>query len=392
MGAFASRRWPRREVLIISRTSVLALFFFTAFLGSSWHGLAAPLPKSTQEMLKKLKLNPSFLATIDKELEVPGDWVERARKEGKLRFMSTEEPQPGKVMLAPFRERYPFIEVELIQSTRPDRIKTLVAYKSGRILVDIQDAISGIIEGFIEAKALEDLRSLPNLKNLPEEAKEPDGLSVVTESGFRCIGYNTKALKKEEMPKRWEELLTQPKLKGRNLALGNRPELWAVNLWGTKGEDWTKDFLTRLFADLKPQLRKEGMNALHELVAAGEFHAFIPAGEDRTYELALEGAPVAFACPEPVPRTLRHMSILKGTPNLHAARIFVNWLLSKEGQIAKIVAKSALPIHKDLLRPELIPWADQVVGKAISWPPKNRREIEPKLEKFWSNLWLRGGK
>jgi iron(III) transport system substrate-binding protein len=378
--------------MIISSTSVLSLIFFIAFLGSPWHGLAAPLPKSTQEMLKRLKLNPSILADIDRELEVPREWVERARKEGKLRFMSTEEPQPGKVMLAPFRERYPFIEVELIQSTRPDRIKTLVAYKSGRILVDIQDAISGIIDGFIEARALEDLQNIPNMRNLPEEAKEPDGLSVVTESGFRCIGYNTKHLKKEELPKKWEEILTQTKLKGGNLALGNRPELWAVNLWGTKGEDWTKDFLSRLFSELKPQLRKEGMNAMHELVAAGEYYAFIPAGEDRTYELALEGAPVGFACPEPVPRTLRHMSILKGTPNLHAARIFVNWLLSKEGQIAKIVAKNALPVHKDLMRRELIPWADQVLGKSISWPPKDRREIESKLDKVWSQLWLRGGK
>lgn len=378
--------------MIISRTSVLCLFFLTAFLGPSWHSLAASLPRSTEEMLKKLKLNPSILAGIDKELEVPREWLERARKEGKLRFMSTEEPQPGKVMLAPFRERYPFIEVDLIQSTRPDRIKTLVAYKSGRILVDIQDAITGIIDGFIEAKALEDLRNLPNLRNLPEEAREPDGLSVVTESGFRCVGYNTKFLKKDELPKRWEDLLTQPKLKGGNLALGNRPELWVINLWGSKGENWTRDFLTRLFADLKPQLRKEGMNALHELVAAGEFHAFIPAGEDRTYELALEGAPVAFACPEPVPRTLRHMSILKGTPNLHAARIFVNWLLSKEGQIAKIVAKNALPVHKDLMRPELIPWADQVIGKSISWPPKDRREVELKSGKLWNDLWLRGGK
>ena len=137
--------------MIISRAIILSLlFFFAALLRPPCYSLAASLPKSTQEMLKKRKLNPSILAGLDKELEVPREWVEKARKEGKLRFISTEEPQPGKVMLAPFRERYPFIEVELVQSTRPDRIKTLVAYKSGRILVDIQDAISGIIDGFIE--------------------------------------------------------------------------------------------------------------------------------------------------------------------------------------------------------------------------------------------------
>ena len=374
--------------MIISRTSVLSLFFFTAFLGPSWHGLAAPLPKSTQEMLKKLKLTPSILADIDKELDIPKEWMEKAKKEGKLRFMSTEEPEPSKLMLAPFKERYPFIQIETVQSTRPDRIKVLVAYKEGRIVTDILDAISGITEGFIEANALEDIRNLPNIRNLPEEAKEPSGLTIATESGFRCLGYNTRLVKKEQLAKKWEDLLTNVEWRNGNVALGNRPELWAVNLWGTKGENWTKDFLTRLFKELKPQLRKEGMNALHQLLAAGEFHAFIPAGEDNTYELAQQGAPVSFACPEPVPRTVRHLSIIKGAPNLYAARLFVNWLLSKEGQIAKIAAKSALPIHKDLMRPELIFWSDQVLGKMLSWPPRNPAEANAKLGKFWNDLWL----
>ena len=42
--------------------SALADFSFSA---------SAPLPKSTEEMLKKLKVEASSLANIDKELEVP---------------------------------------------------------------------------------------------------------------------------------------------------------------------------------------------------------------------------------------------------------------------------------------------------------------------------------
>ncbi len=48
-------------------------------------GYSASLPKATQEMLKKLKLEPSILADVDKNLKVPQEWIEKAKKEGKLK-------------------------------------------------------------------------------------------------------------------------------------------------------------------------------------------------------------------------------------------------------------------------------------------------------------------
>ena len=41
---------------------------------------SAPLPQSTQKILKKLKLDPALLAGIDKELKVPNEWIEKAKK------------------------------------------------------------------------------------------------------------------------------------------------------------------------------------------------------------------------------------------------------------------------------------------------------------------------
>src|SRR4029434_5594346 len=35
-----------------------------------------------------------------------------------------------------------------------------------------------------------------------------------------------------------------------------------------RGKKWTREFLSRLFSDVKPQLRKEGQSALLELLAA----------------------------------------------------------------------------------------------------------------------------
>jgi iron(III) transport system substrate-binding protein len=354
---------------------------------------SAPLPKSTEEMIKKLKLESAILANIDKELEVPKAWLDGARKEGKLRIFSTFDPGQLEVLARPFKERYPFINIEYSRASHEDRaIRTLVAYKNKKIVTDIITGLGGSYFMYKEIGALDDMRMIPNLKNNPPETVDPEGLWVGMHMRYWCMAYNTRNLKKEDMPKRWDDLLTNPKFRNGNLAIGNRPQLWALSLWKSRGETWTKEFLTRLFNDVKPQLRREGMNALLELLAAGEFYATIPSAEYRTYQKQLDGAPVSYHCPEPVPIAVSEMGILKGAPNVNAARVFVNWFLSKEGQIAQYVADYAPPVHKELRRKEFVPFADEILPKKGAFrDPAIEVEIQPKLLAFWDELWMRGG-
>lgn len=371
-------------------TAFLLLFF--SFL-LPCDAFAAPLPKSTQEMLKKLKLDPAILSDIDKELQVPKGWIERAKKEGKLRVFSTFDPPQAEVLFRPFQERYPFINIEYSRASHEDRaVRTLVAYKNRKIVTDILTGLGGSFFMYKELNALEDMRNIPNWKNNPKDTSDPEGLWAGMHMRHWCMAYNTRNLKKEDMPKKWDDLLTHPKFRNGNLAIGNRPQLWALVLWKANGEKWTKDFLTKLFSEVRPQLRREGMNALLELLAAGEFNATIPSAEYRTYQKTLDGAPVSFHCPEPVPVAVSEMGILKGAPNLHAARLFVNWFLSKEGQIAQYISDFAPPVHKDLRRKELLPFAEEIVGKTSSFrDPGIELEIQPKLLALWDELWLRSG-
>lgn len=351
---------------------------------------SAPLPQSSQKILKKLKLDPALLAGIDKELKVPNEWIEKAKKEGKLRIMSTSQPKAMKILLAPFHERYPFIATEYSRSVRSQRVKVLVSYKSGRMLTDILTPIGlSTFYQWEEIKGLEDLRTIPGFKNIVEAAKGPNGLLAGIYTLYRCMAYNTRLVKQNELPEKWEDLLTNPRWRGGNLALGNR-EIWYSPLWKAKGEKWAKDFLTRLFTEVKPQLRKEGLNALVELVAAGEFHAVIPANNGRVYQLRLAGAPVGFTCPEPAPVGIGYAGILKGSPNINSAKIFMNWLLSKEGQIAQLHARDWSPIHKDLNLPQLIRLGENVFGKKFTSTDFDfGRAVIPEIVEFWNNTWLR---
>ncbi len=371
------------------------LIFFIFVLTPPNPVFSASLPKSTQEMLKKSNLHQSILAGIDKELQVPQEWIEKARKEGKVRVRGTPAvARFEKLFFGPFRERYPFITLEYSGGSQKDRaVQTLVAYKSGRFIGDVVENVSGALIMYMESKATEDLRTLPSWKNIPEGARDPDGLWVGISQNTWCMSYNTRWVKKEDLPKRWEDLLANPKWHGGNLALGNRPTQWALQIWKVKGEDWVKDFLTKLFAQVKPQLRKEGVNTLPQLVAAGEFYAVIPTMQPHAYELASQGAPIGYHCPEPIPATFGESVILRGTPNIHAARILMNWVLSKEGQLARFSTYSSTPVHKQLQSKEFMPYAEEVLGKELSSADLAfEQKVVPNLVEFWNNLWLRGAK
>jgi iron(III) transport system substrate-binding protein len=373
--------------------SVPAFLFMAAQLALTPAVFSAPLPKSTEETLKKLKLDPTILSDIDKELELPKGWLESAKKEGKLRIFSTMDPGQAEALFRPFKERYPFIALEYSRASHEDRsVRTLIAFKNKRYVTDVITGLGGTFFMYKEINALEDMRNIPNLKNNPSGTVDPEGFWVGMHMRYWCMAYNTRHLKKADMPKRWDDLLTNPKFRNGNLAIGNRPQLWSLALWKANGEKWAKDFLAKLFTEVNPQLRREGMNAMLELLAAGEFHATIPSAEYRTYQKQLNGAPVSYHCPEPVPVAVSEMGILKGAPNSHSARIFINWFLSKEGQISQYVADFAPPVHKELQRKEFVPFAEEILGKKDSFrDPKIELEIQPKLLAYWDELWLRGG-
>src|SRR5262245_4858637 len=347
---------------------------------------AAPLPKATVEMLRQLKLNAGILSDIDKELQVPADWMEKAKKEGQLILLLP--PTSAQVSTASFEERYPFIKVEKQTSSARDRaIKTLVAFKSGRVLGDVLESAGDAIVEFKKSNAMSDLRDTPTWGTVLDGLKDPDGLWVAQTASFYCMAYNTKLVKTPDLPKDWEELLTIPAWKNGNLALVDRPSNWIVGLWKHKGPEWTTQFMTRLFNELKPQRRKEGQGAAIALLGTGEFHAHIPASQSATCKEAEEGLPVSLHCPDPVPSNLSEQFIFRGAPHTYAAKIYVNWTLTKEGQLARQALHYA-PVHKDLQRRDFIRYGDRIVGKQRAiFNVNDEINLLPAISPIWQKLW-----
>ena len=352
---------------------------------------AADLPKATQKILQDTKLPESILSGLDKELEMPAAWLAGAQKEKLLRVSGTWDLDQFQNFIRPFRERYPFVDVKYSRGTRFDRVtKPLLAYKTGRVVSDVISGIGAEFQIFKDIGALENLASLPNWQNVPPAMQQKDGWWIGQRLRYWCMTYNTQRIKKDQLPKTWDDVIGNAAMSNKKLGMGNRPNLWLLPMWEMKGETWTRNYSEKLFAVNKPQLRKEGMNALVELAIAGEFDVALPAAEYRTKQLMDKGAPIAWHCPEPVPMTISEMVVIKGG-NTNASLMFVNWFMSKEGQVSQFAADQAPPVHKDLQTREFLAFPDEIIGRPVAFlePEVLENDLE-KLVKFWDPLWYSG--
>ena len=294
-------------------------------------------------------------------------------------------------MTGAFNVRYPFIKIRYARASYNARVvKTLIAFKEGRHLTDILTGFGGGVSLFKDNDALADLSDIPNFQKLSKDTRDPSNRWLGQRLRYWCMAYNTKLVKTADLPKRWEDLLTNKRWRGKKIGIANRPQLWMLMLWGAKGPNWTTDYMKRFVREVKPQFRKEGTNALIALTIAGEFQAAIPAAAYRTSQYVAKGAPIAWHCPEPVPLAISEMGILKGSPHIHAAKIFSNWFLSKEGQIAQFASNNAPPVHPELQTKRFLVFPDQIVGKKIAFrAPDMEKRLSKAMYAAWNPIWAK---
>ncbi len=354
---------------------------------------ATELTKTAKEILQTLKMKPSVLDGLDAELAVPADWVAKAKQEGKLRVYGTWDVPEYTEYSKAFRERYPFIDIAYTRATRQDRsMRPLIALREGRVVVDVISGLGSNVFAFRQQDALMKIDDLPGFKSTLDDLKDPDGYWVGHQLNYWCVSYNTKKVKAADLPREWDGFLDGSKWGNGRIGLGNRPNLWLLPLADLKGQDWAIKFARDLFAKTKPQLRKEGMNALINLVIVGELDVAIPSAQYRLVELQEKGAPIGWHCPDPVPTAVQIVGAIKQSPNAYAAKLYVNWLLSREGQLAQYAAMEGAPSHAALQSSDFISFAAELAGKKKAFrSPNNVEEDWPELLASWDKIWQGAG-
>jgi len=177
------------------------------------------------------------LSGLDAELAVPQAWIDGARQEKDVTISGTWDPREFREVTAPFRERYPFVNLKYDRAGTSGRgMQILLALQEGRVLVDVVTAIADAMPHYNSAKALADLRDLPSFKNIQTEYAAADGTYLSHKLSYRCMAYNTDLVKQSDLPRTWDDLVQNPVWRGGKLALTNNPSAWLLGLWAQFGE------------------------------------------------------------------------------------------------------------------------------------------------------------
>jgi iron(III) transport system substrate-binding protein len=274
------------------------------------------------------------------------DVVAGAKKEGEVNWYGGGSSEIDEAINRAFMKKYPFIQAKKfrIQSQRL-LVRFEAESRAGKHSADIVRTTDWYIDIFKKKNLLMQYDS-PERKQFADSFKDKDGYYTSLYMAVHGLAYNTKLVPKNELPRSYDDLL-DPKWRGK-IALEDAAYVWFVNLLKIKGEQQGMEYMRRL-AKQNVSLRS-GTTLLINLVAAGE----LPLGMDLYIEnierSKRAGAPIDWVAFNP---TIVHTiagGINKNAPHPNASKLFMDFLLSEEGQRIYL-SESQQPTRKGLNAP-----------------------------------------
>lgn len=259
--------------------------------------------------------------------------IDAAKKEGQVVWYTTQIiNQLAQPMAAAFKKTYG-IDVKFIRTNSSELvIRVLNEAKAGRIQADVIDGTSstpalrtqGLIEPYLPA----------NVKRFPADTYDKDGYWVPTNIYIITPGYNTELVKKGTEPKSLQDLL-DPKWKGKIVWNSSPSTSGGPGFVGLvlreMGPEKGRAYLEQL---AKQNVIGLGVSARQVLdqVIAGEHPLALNIFNNHAVISAQKGAPSAWIPMSPSLGVLSVASVMKNAPNPNAAKLFLEFLTSEEGQ------------------------------------------------------------
>ena len=254
--------------------------------------------------------------------------MEGAKKEGRLVFYTSVETEFARALTSAFEAKYPFIKTDIFRSTHERIFSRLnVERQTGTYTAD---AISvGEFETFhLQRRGFIAAYRSPFAATYPDGFKDPQGYWTDLYDNLIVTAYNTSRVKRDEIPRRYQDLL-HPRWKGR-MVLDQNEDRWFANLLYLMGEKKGLEFMQAL---AKQQIAiRGGRSMVTQLLGAGEYDLQIVAYWYRPHLMKKQGAPVDWVGLEPAIIALHPISIVEKAPHPNAAKLFIDFALSDEGQ------------------------------------------------------------
>lgn len=275
---------------------------------------------------------PSTLAELAKYTGADRERIlyDGAKKEGKLVWYTSLVPH--KEIAKIFEARHPGVTVEIYRADGTDLSNRLLAEtQAKRYIADAIETTPAPLMPLRDNQVLLPYNS-PHLAGYPDIAKEKTSGGLVLWTTDResliGVGYNKNIMPAADIPKKFDDLL-KPVLKGKMSTANNETGARAIGaMLKAKGED----FVRRL---KEQEIRPHAITAagLADLIISGEVPvSFTMIQTNLTQPAAARGAPAAWVPMEIVAVNAGGAAVHANAPHPHAALLFVDFLISPEGQ------------------------------------------------------------
>jgi len=254
--------------------------------------------------------------------------IEGAKKEGELSLYTSAQADDIGAVAAAYEKKYG-IKVSMWRSSSEKVLQRAIAEaRAGRRAMDVAETNGPEMESMHREKILQLVKS-PYLADLIAPALLPHGEWVGTRLNVFVQAYNTKAVRKQDLPKTWEDLF-DPKWKGK-LGIEQEDADWLAGMLAELGEARG----TKLFKDIVAKngmSMRKGHTLLAQLVVSGEVPLALTVYNYKAEQLKRKGAPIDwFAIGTAIARP-NGVGVARAAPHPHAAVLFYDFEISEEGQ------------------------------------------------------------
>ena len=222
------------------------------------------------------------------------------------------------------------IKVNLVPlSTTPleQRVEdNLKAHQQDADVVNIGDQLTA--DAWVKQGVIDTNPGIPAASLWPSQYWQ-DGVGQIT-LAVETIAYNTKLVPPSEAPTSWTSVLN-PRWKGKIGILDpesddvTQPWQWLYDTYGAT-------YLTQIKA-LDPKVYDSGTDML-DAVTSGEIDIAVVAHQNGVDALKAQGAPIASPNLSTESGWYNQVFMMSSAPHPAAARLLLNFILSKEGQLA----------------------------------------------------------
>jgi iron(III) transport system substrate-binding protein len=253
--------------------------------------------------------------------------LENARKEGSVVLYTSLAPTESGPLGQAF-EKKTGVKVEIFRTISEKVVqRALTEARAKRFAFDVVETNAPEMEIMAREKLFSEFHS-PHLGDLPASALPAHRQWIPDRVNFFVVAFNTGKVKREEIPRSYTGFI-DPKWKGR-IGIEATDAEWMATLIKKWGEPAGMAYFRKL-AEMKPDVRK-GHILLAELIAAGEIPVGLTVYNSNAESLKRRGAPIDWLPVEPVVGRPQGIAVGRNAPHPHAALLFVDFVLSPEGQ------------------------------------------------------------